>query len=209
VRQGESGGKVEESKNNEEKNEDNSGSVEEGKRDKVEEAKNRKGREETLKVKRGKSTYMYSSDNWKGKEEAKTLMRWVDQVGLTNRQTAVEMKGRSESARKERRPTTGQGKGTQGRKVAEAKTVRRERGSTKINEQEDNRRKIEEARKTCERRTTSGIVYGSFTFRENLKFRGKLSNCTKFREHFHFRENHPNISFFQKPSNCCRFAKTF
>jgi hypothetical protein len=30
---------------------------------------------------------------------------------------------------------------------------------------------------------------------------------TKFREHFHIRENHPTISFFQKP-HCCRFAKT-
>ncbi len=40
---------VKESKNNEEKNEDISGSVEEGKRDKVEEAKNREGREEILK----------------------------------------------------------------------------------------------------------------------------------------------------------------
>jgi hypothetical protein len=50
------------------------------------------------------------------------------QVGLTNRQTAVEMKGRSEPAREKR---GGQqkvkGEEQSRRRIAEAKTVRRER----------------------------------------------------------------------------------
>jgi hypothetical protein len=109
------------------------------------------------------------------------------------------MKGRSEPAREKRGGQQKVKGGEQSRRrVAEAKTVRREKKSTKIKEEVDKNRKIEEARKTCGRRTT-GI--GGMETKMGFSIFAKIWNFAKnrqnvqFREHFHF-INHPHISIF-------------